>query len=119
MATDGVKIIDGDTAHDTYWEIMDLFDNDATIEDIRKKVPFPQTDYYDDFDYEIYTTAYALAIWEIGYMSDDILQEVKQVNEKGACVKRWGNEYDPKYGKARLKVLEKFWDKISHPNLKV
>ena len=31
MATDGVKIIDGDLAHDTYWSIMDLYDKGADI----------------------------------------------------------------------------------------
>lgn len=50
MATDGVKIIDGDAAHDTYWGIIDLFDSGANIETIRKKYPFPQPQeyYYDD-----------------------------------------------------------------------
>jgi hypothetical protein len=89
MATDGVKIIDGDTAHDTYWGIMDLYDSGATFETIKAKIPFPQPDYYDDFDYEIYTTAYALAVWETGFITDDIIQEVKKVIQKGACVKTW------------------------------
>ena len=31
MATDGTKIIDGDTAHDTYWGIMDLYDSGAEL----------------------------------------------------------------------------------------
>ncbi len=39
------------------------------------------------FVYEIYTTAYAQAIWEIGYISDDVLDEVKKVIKHGACVK--------------------------------
>ena len=119
MATDGVKIIDGDTAHDTYEGIMDLYDSGATIETIRSKNPFPQADYYDDFDYEIYTTAYALAIWEIGHMTDDVLQEVKRVIEIGACVKSWTEEYDAKAGKARQKELDKLLTKISSENQKV
>jgi hypothetical protein len=121
MATDGVKIIDGDTAHDTYWGIMDLYDNGATIETIRNKNPFPQTqeDYYDDFDYEIYSTAYALAIWEIGHMTDDILAEVKKVIDKGVCVKIWTEEYTAKEGKARQKELDKLWTKINSINPKV
>lgn len=119
MATDGVKIIDGDTAHDTYWGIMDLYDNGATVETIKEKIPFPQPDYYDDFDYEIYTTAYALAFWEIGFITDDIIDEVKKVIEKGACVKEWTEDYDEKEGKARQKELDKLWKKISEPNSKV
>lgn len=119
MATDGVKIIDGDTAHDTYEGIMDLYDSGATIETIRNKNPFPQEDYYDDFDYEIYTTAYALAMWEMGHMTDDVLQEVKRVIEKGACVKSWTEEYDAKAGKARQRELDKLLTKISSANPKV
>lgn len=119
MATDGVKIIDGDTAHDTYEGIMDLYDSGATIETIRSKNPFPQVDYYDDFDYEIYTTAYALAMWEIGHMTDDVLQEVKRVIDKGACVKSWTEEYGAKAGKARQKELDKLLTKISSENQKV
>ncbi len=121
MATDGVKIIDGDTANDIYWGIMDLYDNGATIETIRNKIPFPQAeeDFYDDFDNEIYTTAYALAIWEIGYMTEDMLVEVRRVIDKGACVKIWTEECDIKAGKARQKELDKFWTKISSVNSKV
>lgn len=44
MSTDGVKIIDGDTAFDTYWRIMDLYDSGATIETIREEIPFLQPD---------------------------------------------------------------------------
>jgi hypothetical protein len=119
MATDGVKIIDGDTAYDTYWGIMDLYDNGATVETIRATIPFPQPDFYDDFDCEIYTTAYALAFWEIGFITDDIIQEVKKVIETGACVKEWTEEYDAKEGKARQKELDKLWIKINTPNTKI
>lgn len=119
MATDGVKIIDGDTAHDTYWNIMDLYDSGATAETIRTKVPFPQVDYYDDFDYEIYTTAYALAMWEIGFITEEVIQEVKKVIDKGACVKIWTEEHDAKSGKQRKKELDKLWNKITSENAKV
>jgi hypothetical protein len=119
MATDGVKIIDGDTAHDTYWGIIDLYDNGATVEIIKEKMPFPQPDYYDDFDYEIYTTAYALAFWEIGFITHDIINEVKKVIEKGACVKEWTESCDEKQGNARQKELDKLFKKINEPNTKV
>jgi hypothetical protein len=119
MSTDGVKIIDGDTAHDTYWNIMDLYDSGATFETIKSKVPFPQNDYYDDFDYEIYTTAYALASWEIGMISDEVLQEVNKVILKGACVKAWTNDHGIKLGKQRQKELDKFWKKMIVSNEKI
>ena len=43
MATDGVKIIDGDLAHDTYEYIMELYDSGASAEIILKSAtPFPK-----------------------------------------------------------------------------
>jgi hypothetical protein len=119
MSTDGVKIIDGDTAHDTYWGIMDLYDSGASIEIIREKIPFPQPDYYDDFDYEVYTTAYALAVWEIGHITDEILQEVKRVIAKGACVSVWTEHHGEEAGIARQKELDELWIKISAENKRV
>ena len=44
MATDGVKIIDGDTANDTYWGIMDLYDSQANLELIEKEFPINEAD---------------------------------------------------------------------------
>ena len=73
MATDGVKIIDGDLAHDTYEYIMELYDNGASAEIIKKEIPFIKEDYGDetDFYHEIFVTAYALAFWEIGELTDE------------------------------------------------
>ena len=62
MATDGVKIIDGDLAHDTYEYIMELYDSGASAGD--------ETDFY----HEIFVTAYALAFGEIGELTDEILK---------------------------------------------
>ena len=118
MATDGVKIIDGDTAHDTYWGIMDLYDSGADFEIINKEFPLIQADCFDDFDNEIYVTSCALALWEMGQMTDDKLAYVKSIIDKGACVKVW-TESNEKDGKARQKELEKFWKKIGHTNTKV
>ena len=36
MATDGVKIIDGDLAHDTYEYIMELYDSGAYLHQTQK-----------------------------------------------------------------------------------
>jgi hypothetical protein len=119
MATDGVKIIDGDTAHDTYWSIMDLYDSGADFDTINKEFPLIQADYFDDFDNEIYVTSCALALWEMGQMTDDKLAYVKSIIDKGACVKVWTEEHDPKEGKARQKELDKYWKKISLENTKV
>jgi hypothetical protein len=118
MATDGVRIIDGDTAHDTYWGIMDLYDSGADFDTINKEFPLIQADYFDNFDKEIYVTSCALALWEIGQLTQDKLVYVKTIIDKGACVKEWA-ENDIKNGKARQKELDKFWKKISQTNEKV
>ena len=120
MATDGPKIIDGDIAHDTYWGIMDLYDSNIDIETIQKEIPFVRHVYGidDDFHHEVFVTSYALAFWEIGAINKDILEEVRSVIDKGACVKDW-TMTDAKAGKTRQKELDKLWKKISLPNLKV
>lgn len=119
MATDGVKIIDGDRAHDTYWGIMDLYDSGADFETVNKEYPLIQDNDFDDFEIEIYVTSCALAFWEMGLMTDEKLTYVKSVIEKGACVKVWMEEHDQKAGKARQKELDKFWKKISQTNTKI
>ena len=110
MATDGIKIIDGDLAHDTYEYIMELYDNGASAEIIKKEIPFIKEDYGDetDFYHEIFVTAYALAFWEIGELTDEILNEVKRVIELKAGVNLWTKDVDEKEGKERQKVLDRF-----------
>jgi hypothetical protein len=121
MATDGVKIIDGDLAHDTYWGIMDLYDSNVDIATIKKEIPFVRS-YYgleDDFYHEIFVTSYALAFWEIGALTDDILLEVQTVIKLGAGVKAWTAQVDDKAGKARQKELDRLFKKIGQPNTKI
>ena len=119
MATDGVKIIDGDRAHDTYWCIMDLYDSGIGSRIINSEFPLIQTDCIDDFDNEVYVTSCALALWETGQITDEKLAYVKSIIDKGACVEVWTNEHGIKEGKARQKELDKFWKKISQPNAKI
>jgi hypothetical protein len=121
MATDGIKIIDGDLARDTYDQIMELYDSEASIETIRKEIPFVKVDYGvdTDFYYEIFVTAYALAFWEIGELTEEILEEVKRVIEGKAGLKVWTEECDENEGKKRQKELDKLLKKISQPNQKI
>lgn len=116
MATDGVKIVDGDIAYCIYGGIMDLYDNGKSLDEIQKSYPFPEKEPIDEFDNEIYTTAYALAIWEIGEMTEEILKVVKSVIDKGICVKEWTEEWDEETGNERQKELDNFWNKITKPN---
>jgi hypothetical protein len=97
---------------------MDLYDSGADFDIINKEFPLIQADYFDDFDNEIYVTSCALALWEMGQMTDDKLTFIKSIIEKGACVKEW-TENNEKEGKARQKELDKFWKKISQTNSKV
>jgi hypothetical protein len=118
MATDGVKIIDGDLAHDTYWGIMDLYDSGTDLELIKKEYPLERS-YYDEFNQEIYITAYALAFWEIGALTDEIIEQVRSAIDKAAGVRGWTEECGIEAGKARQKELNKLWSKINTPKIKV
>lgn len=118
MATDGPKIIDGDTAHDTYWGIMDLYDNEVELEKIKQQFPY-DADWFDDFDYEIYLTSLALAFWEIGLMDDLLLTKVNDTITKGVGVKVWTEEADEKTGKQRQRVLDRLLKKIRGKNEKI
>ena len=121
MATDGIKIIDGDLARDTYDRIMDLYDSNVSIETIIKELPFIKDDYGTDseFYHEIFVTTYALAFWEIGELTENILEEVKRVIDTKAGLKVWTEECDENEGKKRQKELDKFLKKISQPNQKI
>jgi len=121
MATDGIKIIDGDLARDTYNGIMDLYDSNASIEIIKAEFPFIKSDFGADteFYHEIFVTAYALAFWEIGELKDHMINEVKKTISLKAGVKVWTEECDEKTGAARQKELEKLLKKISQPNHKI
>ncbi|MFB6454914.1 hypothetical protein ACE38W_06550 [Chitinophaga sp. Hz27] len=121
MATDGVKIIDGDLARDTYERIMELYDGGASIDIIQQEIPFVKEDYgmHNDFYHEIFVTVYALAFWEIGGLTDELLAEVNAVIRIGAGVKDWMTEGGPQEGKKRQKELDKLLKKISSPNFKI
>lgn len=121
MATDGIKIIDGDLARETYEQIMDLYDSDASIETIKKEIPFIKEHYGVDTDFyhEIFSTVYALAFWEIGELTNEIIEEVKRVSDLKAGVKVWTEECDENEGKKRQRQLTKLLKKISQPNQKI
>lgn len=118
MAIDGVKIINSDLAHDAYWGIMDLYDSGIDFAHIEERFPLNKLDYFDDVDNEIYITACALAYWELGKLTPEMLLLVKAVIEKGAGVELWIENSD-KEGKARKRELENFWKKVSHENAKI
>jgi hypothetical protein len=118
MATDGTKIIDGDTAHDTYWGIMDLYDSEAESKMILKEFPLEQPDYFDSFDNEIYVTSCGLAYWEIGLMTTERIAFIENIVEKNACIEEW-SKLSEKEGKSRKSVLTRFLNKIRKENTKI
>jgi len=118
MAIDGVKIIDSDSAHDVYNPIMEMYHFGEPIEKIKNEIDSLEPHVtYSELEHEIYTTAYALAMWEIGGLSTEQLQKVRDIVSKGASV-LW-NDIAPNAAKARQKILDKFLRKIEQPNLNV
>ena len=118
MAVDGVKIIDSDSAYDVYNPIMEMYHFGETIEKIKAKIDSLESHIsYNELEYEIYITAYALGMWEIGGLTDELLQKVNSIVSKGAST-LW-DDVAPNAAKDRQKVLEKFLLKIEQPNLKV
>ena len=80
MATDGVKILDGDTAFDIYALFIDAYNQGAGGEALREMYEKDKIQYsFDDSEYEICVTVYALAFWEIGELTPDIIREVDVV----------------------------------------
>ena len=118
MGTSGTKIIDSDTAHDTYWGVMDLYDSGAELELILDEYPLMHEEYFDDFENEIYVTSCGLAYWEIGLMTDERLHFIKKIVSKDACIKEWA-EYSEKEGKSRKSVLKRYLAKIEKKNEKI
>ena len=118
MATDGVGIINGDRANNTYWGIMDLYDEGADHETILDRFPLFNKNYFDDFDNEIYVTAVGLAYWEIGLMTDWRLEFIREIIAKNACVNEW-YEYSEEDGEGRRQVLKEYLEKISVKNLAI
>ncbi|MBT9393499.1 hypothetical protein KLP40_10030 [Hymenobacter sp. NST-14] len=118
MATDGVKIIDGDHAHDVYHTFMDLYDAGASLPEIAAAVE--PLNVGDDVDTEIFVTAYALALWEIGELNEAVRAGVAEVIERGAFATYLTEQEGlPAEGRRRYKVLERFWQKINQPNPRI
>lgn len=115
MAIDGTKIIDSDIAHDIYNEFMDLYDADVDIVEIKNKIETRRNDIFDEAEFEIFITAYALALWETGNLTAEILFETRKTVADGTGVKMWFEESGEADAKRRERELERFLRKISTP----
>ena len=119
MATDGIKIIDGDLAHDVYHTFMDLYDAGESIETVKATVEQFRAN-NDDVDDEIFITAYALALWEIGQLDEKTLSQVAFTIQRGAFSNYLTQSEDaPSESRKRQQVLNRFWTKISQPNIRI
>lgn len=119
MATDGVKIVEGDLAYDLYIRFMDMYNEEADIEGLQKQFESDKIACsYNKFDYEICITVYALAFWEIGKLTSEMLNEAKTVIAEKATVNYWTKEFGKEVGEERQKELDKLLEKISKPNPK-
>lgn len=118
MAIDGTKIIDGDYANDIYNEFMDLYDEGESVDKIKEKIE--KNAFKDDLvEYEIFITTYAFALWEIGFLTEDIIADVIKTSNKGEGVKMWREESGEKDALSRQKELDKLIKKISKPKLNI
>ena len=73
MAIDGVKIIDSDSACDIYNNITERYKDGEDIEKIRQDWLNEEANFcIDELFAEIYWTAFAYALWKIGYPHDEV-----------------------------------------------
>lgn len=118
MAIDGIGIIDSDLAYDVYNLIMEMYHRGESIESIQNKVrKFKFHSTYCEMDLEIITAACTLAMWEIGELTVEELQDMREITAKGAS-SQW-NDVHPGAQEARQRVLHEFLQKIEQPNPKI
>ena len=120
MATDGVKIKDGDLAHTTYNNIMDRYDSGESVSKILIQFELvinanENFDVEDEFEEEVYITTVGLAFWELGILTAEHLNVIKRVVDKNAGARLFG-EFDEEQGTARKLVLEDYLKKINAKN---
>jgi hypothetical protein len=113
MAIDGTKIIDSDLASDIEGEFISLYDAGESTDSIKEKLNRFRSDITDDFEDEIFITTYALCLWKICALTDDVLDELKVIVAKGAGVKMWLKESGEVDARKREKNLHDLVHKIS------
>jgi len=117
MAIDGVKIIDSDSGYDIYNNITERYKDGEDIEKIRQDWLNEETNFcIDELFAEIYWTAFAYALWKIGYPHDEVRTKALQLIEQGATP-LW-NEIDSKAQKQRQKALDKLKLQLQEDNPK-
>lgn len=118
MAIDGTKIIDSDTGHDIYNEVVERYRNGEEIELIRSEILSEEKDFcINELYTEIYWTSFAYALWKIGNLTEEIKQRTLEIVKSGASP-LWGEYIDEKAKKSRQKHLDKLALQLESENLK-
>lgn len=118
MAIDGVKIIDSDWANDIYSIFMELYDSNFTINEIIIEINKLKNECVDEIEEEIFYTTFALAMWEIGEIEEEIINIVESIIQNERGLKKWREESEELY-LLRKKELNKFYKKIHTPKEKI
>ena len=117
MAIDGIKIIDSDLGYDIRNQIMQAYDYNENLTELLTTIEAWEAEVADDeIEHEIFITAYAQCLWEIGLLNEKWQQKAKQIVQRGASP-QW-EKFAKNTQAKRQKSLEKFWEKISQPNPK-
>ncbi len=115
MAIDGIKIIDSDSAFDIYNPIIRMYNDGETLEKIREEIQKDEIVYsFSELELEIYFTSFALTMWQIGGLTEELLEKVRKIVEKGAT-DLW-DKIALNAKKDRQKELIKLLKKIEKPN---
>lgn len=117
MAIDGVKIIDSDDGYDIYNYIIENYKDGVSADKIISTMLEEEKNYCtDDFYTEIYWTALAYSLWEIGHLPDDVKNKALEIVGRGAS--QFWLEIDSKALSKRQKVLDKLALQLQSENLK-
>lgn len=112
MSTSGTGILENDIAYDVYTNIRAMHENGKTIKEIESRFPL-QIQGEDAYEKEMYVVANGLALWEIGAMTADKLEYIKDIVSIGASIEEWKDSNEPRLSEERKKIVNQYIKKIS------
>ncbi|MCW0461441.1 hypothetical protein NB717_002509 [Xanthomonas sacchari] len=116
MALDGVKILDGDLAHDAYAAVLAAVQAGQPGTAIRKAFPLLPRKKFDDLDNELYLTSTALAYWESGLLSASDVADLETKVWSLFNEKDWVGLFGASEGKKRKTQLQALFKKLGKPH---
>lgn len=112
MSTSGTGILENDIAYDVYTNIMAMYEKGKTIEEIEARFPLQIQD-EDAYEKEMYVVANGLALWEIGAMTTNKLEYIKDIVSIGASIEEWKDSNEARLSEERKKIVNQYIKKIS------